>query len=239
MPKYYKKKSYRKKRYYEDPRINTVSTVLNLRRGEIVPDVYEVKLRLSQGFKMATNFSDIWTEPIVIKGNSPYNIGVNKPLGMNEMENLYQKYTITATEIKVNVVNQNENGVRQRLIGVTPVTGSNWANWQADAASLSPREQPYGQWTIAPTSGTDQYEPPITLRNYMTTSKIYGITRQKVQTEDEYSAATGDDPSATWYWILWFDFLFKPSTTVNTYFDWQVDITYYCKFWNTQALVTN
>lgn len=220
------------------------SSKLILRRGKVMPDTYMVKLRFSQGYHHDATASVAFSA-YIYRGNSIFDpiyasgTGQNQPLGRDQLAQLYQWYTVLGSSIKVHVVDQNGDGIA-RIVGVTPVTEDNVANWAS--GNLSPREQPYGKWfstaqaNIA-TNGGNYRRLPV-LKSYMSSNKIFGTTKQKIKDEDGYSAAFTTNPTTQWLWYVWFDYMIKPGSNQGMIFDIQVDITYYCKLWDPLALVT-
>lgn len=85
-------------------------------------------------------------------------------------------------------------------------------------------EQPYAKRRMA-TMGSDQAGQAFN-KHYMSTSKILGVKRTAIQTEDNYKADTASNPVNQWYWHVG---NYVPGGTSQSLIQ-DIIITYYCVF---------
>lgn len=153
-------------------------------------------------------------------GNSlfdPYTTGAGvQPLGFDQYMSFYQRYTVTASKVKVTFINGSSTA--QWNVGVMPAVTSSWTgtDWPIF---------PYSQMHTIATNSSGR---PLVIKSFMKTKKIFG-THGVTYNTDDYSGDASNNPTKQWYWLVSAQdpALSAAVSSLNC----QVQITYYCKFW--------
>jgi len=129
----------------------------------------------------------------VYSGNSIFDpevtSGGERPVGYNEWSDFYSKYRVVGSSISVTLQALSAMG-----LCVYPAIFNGNAASYADAVS-----QQYAKYVMV--GGSSGFNVKRIFHK-MGTSKIFG---QKIRQDDLYTANFGANPSAAWYWNLYFD----------------------------------
>jgi len=200
-------------------RFSRPSRIRNL--NPITADTFAVKLKFNdvqaiQGGASSTN-SYKW------RGNSVYDPDLTgtgtQPMGYDQYSTLYDYVAVMGSQIKIRLLSGSDQ-VQQFCVYpqdstvVTPVTSAL-------------REIPYGKTGTNGPYTSSSGNKWLTLKNYMSTAKLYCVDKSFVRSDSVYAHSTATNPTNSWYWILTVDTPAVPSNN-NYYFD--VQITYYCLF---------
>lgn len=210
----YKKNNYKKTR--------TTSYVM--RGPNITPDSYSVKMNYTwTGNLISTSGAGIHQK---FRGNSlfdPDQTGSgNQPSGFDELMGLYNFFRVMGSSIDVTVTSANTTIADDFVLH--PQNGSTIIGTTTDAWS----EQPYAQRRIG-----FSYNEKFHLKKYMSTPKMYGVSKTQVRNEDDYHGSSAGNPANEWYWILSYASIDR-STTQGVYV--VVKVSYYATFYNRKPL---
>lgn len=166
-------------------------------------------------------------------GNTPFTNA--QPLGYDKIGNLYQKFIVHGCKVKIEITNNTSSqsmGVvlfpttEVNPLGTPPYT-------YAQALAL-----PYAKDRfVGAISGNNK----ITLTNYISTNKIYGVPKSKIRDEDNFAGTTiseeispNSDPINAWFWNL----TISNNTGVATSMSYNMvcKVTWYCEFFNRTPL---
>lgn len=160
---------------------------------------------------------------------------VQFPAGLLELSNLFERYVIYGTKVKVEIDNESNTGGLRALLVPLNEQSALLTDYQSCLSNPYARDKIMG-----PSTGQNK----AILKNYMTTTRMWGLKKGQVKTEDDFSGDTTDsgslpggmsDPVNTWWWNL----LFEPtlaSDTVNACVT--IKVTTYVEFYNRRPLST-
>lgn len=199
-------------------------TALLLRGVNVAPDEYICKLRYMQRITLSPAAGAFATN--IFRGNSCYDpdqTGTGgQPLGYDELSALYQKVEVNGSKIKIKAISTGStNATSQHDIAIIPTLEA--PSWSAIEDG---KANPYAVYAMMGNSNTR----PITLSKYLSTKKIFGEVNPN---DDNFSHNTAANPTNVWYWYV----LAQPiDRTSNTTVIVDVEIVYYCRFYQRQAL---
>lgn len=228
MPKRrsYKRPSRSHRRYTKHKR-NSPSTMI-ARNPSIVADRYYVKLKYTAvhpGIFTGAAFTNFQ-----IRGNSLYDPNLTgagtQPRGFDILNQLYSKYRVLGSSIDFQLVqNSTSAATANTLVGIVPQPTTTSPSDVTDIAN-----QPRARWRL---TGPNHGSGPIRVRHYMSTRKIFGLSKREVADED-YAADVGANPSNLWIWNISSGTL-DGTSTVNA--ESVITVTYYAVFYKRKELV--
>lgn len=202
------------------------TTHIIIRGPNIIPDQYSVKMVYSNLTTIASTSGAVGTNQY--RGNSlfdpDYSGTGTQPSGFDELASLYERYRVLGSTCIVNFVS---NTSQNDDLCVFPTNTATLVGTDNTIRA----EYPYAQRKIA-----NVYQaPPSNTRfaQYMSTSKMYGVSKQKVRDEEDYSAATTANPSNSFFWNVSYQAVDRASTQSLYY---TIRIEYYCTFYKRRAL---
>lgn len=190
----------------------------------IVPDQYMCKLKYNQRVVLTCTTGTMGTN--VFRGNSLYDpdlTGIGQqPNGYDQLSGLYQKVRVTGSKVKVRNISQGSTNATSQydLVLVPLVEAPSWSTIE-DAIST-----PYSRSIMVGNSNTE----PKVISNFISTKKIFG---EKVVDDDDFAHDSASNPADQFYWYLSGQAIDR-SSTVSVICE--VSITYYCTFFQRQAL---
>lgn len=243
MPRYYRKRQYRKRsykpRYKRNRRFKSkFRRQTSMRsRSTIAPDIAFTKLKFTYIFRkagtdiipspsatLATNYSN----NRLVRGNDIYDpqstSGITSATGFKQWcagDGLYQEFCVHASKIKVECVNNTPD--QSLSVSLYPIMESN-----ATITAIDGNEQAYARTAFV---GTSSGNNKVILKNFMKTKKMIGC---KDLSDDnlnygQYNASP--NPANIWCWAL--DTVYSSGSTsviTNSTLDFKVDVTYYVQF---------
>lgn len=164
----------------------------------------------------------------IYSGNSLYDPDVTftgaQPYGFDQLAGLYGDYVVYGAKIELQIVPTGSdeiphNNAIQFALFPTPDQSIPNTNIMQTFAQF-----PYAQYKTAnATTGQGK----LFFKGYMSTAKMFGVSKQTVTSDDRYGALVNDDPEKPWYWQVRGQMLGATgTTTVNVV----SRLTYYCKF---------
>lgn len=188
-------------------------------------------------------YTDIWSFTLATgsagtnyayHGNSVYDpyvpIGGHQPYAYDVWLQLYARYRVYGSKITVQVFPQrgvnsdietNTNGLN---VYVVPVTDNTVV--ALNSISEMPRCRYRNALSVYPNR-------PARVKHYASTAQIWGVSKQTVRTNAEFSASTTANPASTWYWWL---VVTRPDNTNGGAspmpINFQVRLTYYVCFYD-------
>lgn len=238
MPPYKRKRTYKRKRYTNKPMkfLRSSSYLKNQVRvtraapsvrfmPQIVPDRALTKLKFSQGVAIASaGIAGYW----IYRGNSlfdpDYTGAGNQPTGYDQWAQFYNSYRVSASSIKV-IARSTQGNNEITMMVIQPRLDTT-----VDTDYLDMAADTYSKKIMLPNNTAGYYKP---LKHYMTTRKIYGISKSKVQ-DDNYSAAVGSNPTNQWYWHIVVDD--TKTGAINQDVNLYAEVTYYVEFYGRKEL---
>jgi hypothetical protein len=158
----------------------------------------------------------------IFRGNSIYDPDYSgaggQPLGRDEWSNFYQNYRVHSSRISVSFASVS-GGATQQDVAVVPNTDTSTYN-TISRVFETPYET-HGALTGVSAKGE------ITLRNRMTTARIFGVTDTAVEVDDQFRAAAGANPTNSWYWHVFTSD--RGGSEANVYIT--VKINYFVEFY--------
>lgn len=228
--KYSRRTSYGKKRA-----VNR-KTRWTLRSKTIIPDYLITKQKF-------THFLHLLHAGGTTTGQNYYGNAIYKPkngsgdsaFGITEYSTMYQNYTVFASSIKATVA----NNIGDDLVIIINPDSSVGSYTPAAITNLNNLSGlPFGKFKMI-TAVANAFAGGVygtrTMKHYMPTQKIEGISRRRVIDDDVYQAATTSIPSKTWSWWIMANCVDMTSAyDVNII----VEITYYVKYFMRQDFAT-
>lgn len=211
---------------------NKASSVVLMPQG--FPDSAVTKLRWSGSKNIPVNNGD---DPafIYIRGNGPYDPDVASggyyPYYYDNYAALYDNYVCYASKIKVTFLGPVANADGQKVVfGVVPFVVP-----ATLPTTLRVNEVPYASHKYAQLN-ISSITPSI--KKYMTTQKIFGVSKTKVRDDDKFSALTNSNvPASEWRWAIYASRLAADpnlGAIANVAID--IQVTYYVKFFGRAEL---
>lgn len=205
-PRRFRRKGFRKRRKFTKTSVSRFGTT-------VVPDKTILKMKYCETIERSPGTA---TDEYVFRGNSLFDPNFTgtgaQPLGFDQWANFYAKYRVNGSKITLMLFNT--SSTNNMFVSLFPSLISTGVTFATDAIST-----PYSRFTYISTTSS---QPKAILKNYMTTTKIYG---QNTRFEDNYEAATNANPINPWYWVI-----NAQSVNNSTVLLYQiiVIITYYC-----------
>lgn len=180
------------------------------RRGTYLPTQYTTTLRFAAVNKLTTAGG---AEDLVMRGNSPYDpyydAGGTTAAGWNELAALYGYYRVSASSIKLTLVNHDtDDPVHVSLYGFADPT---------DATTVTAFAQKGAKTGIVTAE-----KGSTVITNFTTTKALFGLGSQS----DEAWTNTAAVPSKQWFWHC----VFKNYSTNALDLEYRVEISYNITF---------
>lgn len=189
-----KKRSFRRK----SRRRSRAST--SIQRTPFAADRQIVRLQTSATLAVTVAADGLWSYAILYANSCKDPLGAagaNKPRGFNQWDDFYNYYRVVGCSLSVTPIYGATVSASAANMNVV-IFPSNVTTNQSTDKNLN-SEQPYArQRFFNPYQGS----PPV-LKQYMSTSKIWGVSRTTVMADDNYSAAIASDPVNLWYWHVY------------------------------------
>lgn len=232
MPRYTRKRTYRKAKLYYRKRFikrwrKRVSrkkiTSLKLRTPSMIPDRMYVKLVYEDYyFVNTTGAATRW-----YRGNGPYDpdgSGVgHQPRGWDQWIAFYEKVTCTGSKIGFQFINTSTG---------EPIMVSFNPSKATTSPDVFQAELPYTinkmQGPVSSSNSNAYY------KSYMSTQKMYG---KKVMQEDNFSSSVSSLPVDQWNWVVYFQNPRDALAEVKGQL--RIRITYYCVFQSRNQNIAN
>lgn len=211
----------RKKRYYKRRR-SGLSKVnwFRIKNGTLLPDMLFTKLKYN-GRSSSTATSPFNTQIYSINSlfDPDQTATGHQPLGFDEWASFYARYEVKASRIRVRIHNVHNANAMETVVypsqASVPVT------------TLSTTiEQPYSRRVA--TAGTNSKMTGF-MTNYIGVKKLMGRNIDSVN----FTASTTANPAHQVYWVIYTSSL-DGSTNVDMILE--VDILYYCRFYQRNSL---
>jgi len=202
------KKSYKKKKLWKEgaSRYNYPGMTKNkptklINFGPIfMPDEFKTKLSYKESFRFTLSSGGIIGTNL-FNGNSPRDpaaaSGGKYAAGFADLSNIYQRYRVEASSIKVMAVSVGDTPSTSTYeLAIFPTTLDPTA-----VGTISPQTagaQPYGKYLVS----SSWNARPLILKQFVTTAGIYGVPRIAVESEDDYGSDKASDPVNPWLWVV-------------------------------------
>lgn len=191
--------------------------------GQLIPDRAFTKLKYSELTAVVTMNTGA-TANQVYRLNSPYDpfnpTGGKSAMGFTQMASLYNYYRCYGSKITWKISNTGSTQATSNIMCVLyPSVTSTPQSSIDDLMS-----QPYSKNKIY----AGQSSGVITLSDYKSVSKILGVSKEVVRTDDTYRALVTADPALDAYWVLSTKPVDGSSSTTAQYW---VTIEYLCEFY--------
>lgn len=183
------------------------------------PDRMFTKLSYCDGLTLSSTSAPVG---YVFRGNGAYDpyyaAGGHQPRGFDEYTNIYTKFTVLGSAI--------------RFTGHTTVgnpTISLKSSLDTAIPSFIYADIEKGSTRIK----LSEVGKPFFIKSFMSTSRIWGVTKKAVMSDDQYQGTTAStDPVKGWYWIISSKDESGSSCSIHGYFK----IVYYIMFSARKAL---
>lgn len=196
-------------------------------RGYLTSDTLYVKLKYAKDSLFTTTATYITG---VYRGNDlydpQYSAGGDQPAGYDQYSALFKNVVVLGSKIKLTFSSGNDF---PGLAFVYPSTDPAFS----DQDTTSVREIQLAKVRMLNRGGSSR--DTVTMSSYMSTSKMYCVSKQEVKDNDLYSHTASTDPTNQWYWVFGFVPYATSSQTINIVVDYE--ITYYCMFKYRKPLV--
>ena len=154
---------------------------------------------------------------VIFRANSlydpPYSASTDQPLYFDELSLVYGRYRVFASKIKVESTLQTADS--DAYVTVYPTIYTSTPTNFVDKVA-----QPYSK------SGPVSNEVGGIITNYMQTHKLFGLKKQSVMIDEEFSGGSGD-PAKIWYWNIYME---SSNGVASVAWTALVTITYYCQW---------
>lgn len=212
-----------KKPYSKKKGTLTRPTSYVMKGPNIAPDTYSVKMV----YQMSTSLSSSSGAAThhVYRGNSVHDPDLTgtgtQPAGHDELSALYNRWRVMGSQIEVTAMSS--NAVVPDDLVLRPATSSTPIGGTTEAFS----EQPYAQRR----TGFSK-EQKFYLKQYMSTPKMFGVSKNQVKSEESYAGGV-TNPDIDWYWLVSYQPVDK-TTTQGIYL--VVRITFYVTYYQRKVL---
>lgn len=166
----------------------------------------------------------------IYRGNSLFDPDLSgggfQPAGFDQWAAFYNRYRVHASSILVKARdNQTSDGNPFNMLLIMPKNDTTPETNYVDAAC-----EPYAKKRFLPTKDAGY---PLTVKHYMTTRKIRGISKAAAEDQD-YQASISANPLREWYWHIYAQNVNASvvSQDVKVY----IELTYYCTFMDRRPL---
>lgn len=215
----YKKRKYKKKQRYKKRyrKKQPKTSKLVLYKPSAMPDTMFVKLKYAEYITM-TNVAGQGSYVFAMNGLYDPNItGTgHQPMAYDEWSAFYDQYQVLSSKIYCRILPPDTNTTG---VCIYPSRDGTLPNNYADA-----REQPYSRSKWSQNQSTKQ-----SISNYMSIKKLEG----RITSSVNYTATINTNPSAERYWII---FCESPTGTAINDIIFDVQLTYYVKFYGRKSL---
>jgi len=185
-----------------------------------VADQTLVALKYSQQISIGATAGALATH--IFSGNSCFDPDVtgtgHQPFFFDQWAAFYADYTTLGSRVKITPCDQAPTA-QGKVITLVPSDGKAVFT-TSDQNTIV--EQPYAKTMVYQASSNLPH-----LTSYMSTGKIYGLRKDRVNTDSIFIASTGSSPTGEWYWHIGMNPL---AGTANVTIELLVEITYYVKF---------
>lgn len=222
-----KKKTFRRrfKRTFKKRRYGAKRATLMATPNAPIPDRYICKLKYATNTTMITGagVSAHLFRPASIYDPDFTGVG-HQPLGHDQLATLYNQYRVYGMKYKITFHNPNTGN----FINVAVVKKKDNST---TTLFSTVEEKPYSQsGIIGPRDGGANRR---TFSGYFNNSKQLGVTKQTYNTDDQFTAAMGFNPTASPTLQLYCQEI-NAVTSLNVYVD--VQLEYYCVLFGRTAL---
>lgn len=191
-------------------------------RNPITADVMFVKLKYNLVLEIAAG--TVTQTSYKFRGNSLYDpdassLSGTQPMGYDQYSQFYERAIVLGSKIRIKFLNAGTNLPIQMC--VYPSLSS--AATQVDG---SLREIPFGRTKYVSMVGNALKIEHMS--NYMSTAKIYQVSKQHVKDTANYSHTNGTNPVNEWFWYWTLQNNGLSAQATGGYGD--VEITYYAMF---------
>lgn len=218
--------TYPRRRYTRRPYKKNRNTKLLVNRGPaVMPDIYMTRCKYSELFSS----SAVASNDTVFRINSAYDPNYSgtghQPIGYDELTAFYANYLVTGCKLKVTVMSVSLAATAADVqFTVLPNNDPTvFTSYQLIA------EQPYA---LTRYMGSAYSQGIRTIKYYVRPHKILGVSVQKYNTDDQYSALVSANPAVECYWHIFQSDLSADNLNIT----FKVDCTYYVKFFGRKAL---
>lgn len=212
------KRKYNNKRRakYQKARPSAMTTAM---KGNGFADMVFAKLSYAEAIGMNPGTTVF---QYAFKGNSIYDPnqtgGGHQPLYHDQYIQVYSKYRVLASSIRVDVINS--SGTSALFMVVNPNTTT---------SGFSTFTELYEQMRSgAPTIVPIAQRISKVIKKYASTRQVCGLAKSQVY-DDTFAAASGADPNNVWYWNIFAESTDGTSDVVGTLV---VKISYYVQFFD-------
>lgn len=167
------------------------------------------------------------------RGNSVYDPdltgGGTQPFGFDQWTNFYNYWVVTGSSFELTAVNTT-NGITadQACLKLVLVPTSSTAVSITSTALDNAEEFPDARYRLLSSSAAYGMQEN-TIRHYMTTAKVEGVSPSTVMSSHFYQGTTSSDPSLSWLWNVGVNNMLENGSTTYTV---HVKIRYYVVFSN-------
>lgn len=199
-----------------------------INRGpSIIPSTYSTKLRYVNTTTINSTLGAIGINQY--RGNSLFDPDFsgtgNQPMGFDQLSAFYNKYRVLGCLAELQWTSSDTTQMDDMVLLATnesTITGGS-DNGQRG-------EYPYAKRKI----GSSLQSGKQSLSMYLSTAQITGASKQKVRTDDAYSATTIANPLNPWFWTVSYQSFNRASSQTIYY---TIKLTYYCSFFERGNLV--
>lgn len=150
-----------------------------------------------------------------------YAVGGHQPLYFDQYCEIYQKYRVFGSLIKLNIVNMSQTSSVYFIVEPNSVLSS-----FSSVSAILEQNRSRQTMVISPNQLF-----PRRFKHYASTRKVCGLS--KAQIDDQWSGTSGADPNEQWYWNLMVASIDGASIpNVNC----TVEITYYVEFYDRKQI---
>lgn len=202
----------------------------NLRiRYPLFPDRVFIKLNYAERINATSTSGGI--SQYLFRGNSLFDPNFSgtghQPYGYDQWANMYSSYRVHGSKFTVKLLPITDTNPEIQAAGLMDavLVAFSGINTLSYVSIDQARESPYNRHTLLNRNGSRQGY----LKMYMSTAKMYGVSKVNIQANDAYAAGTGANPGNQFQWIL----IVKSAdnlVTITALAD--VKITYYCELYN-------
>lgn len=194
----------------------------------ITPDRIMVKLKYTE----TTALTGAALFDYKYRGNSIFDpeegVGGGQPTGFDQWANFYNQYIVTASAIRVDIVNTLASGSTSFI--VVPTSESTSLATNLDLV----QNYPYAKSALLGPLSSSRSTRRI--KHYISTAKMYGKNPRAIMDDDQFGAITTANPVEQWHWHILAQSIDGTTNITGTL---QVEITFYVVFYDRRDLTAS
>lgn len=201
--------------------------------GMVVPDRARMKLRYfgQKQFNITLGGNQYYS----FNANSFFDpdgaVGGGQPVGFDQWSAFYNYYRVRACKFKCTIIQASSTAANVTQLILLPTSDTSGTTSQSIIVNA---QQPYAKTRF--TNVQSGSGGVVTLKSYMSTKRILGLTKAMTDGDDQLQAIVSTNPARVWYWVVG-SVALDGTSTLNAYMDFTM--TMYGEFYSRKPLAAS